>query len=497
MVAPRHPSISSTSSTIVHEPVEHLPVASEKADPFEVTLDLDDPARPQNWSRVKRWYLTGVAGSLVLNATFASSAPSGILLDLIAEFGMARLVGVLTISLFVAGYCVGPLLWGPLSEQYGRRPIFLIAFGVYACFQIGGALARSTAQVLVFRFLGGTFAAAPLTNSGALISDLWDARTRGKALALFTLAPFAGPALGPTVAGYINVSGTSWRWVFWILSIFAGVCFLMIVFTVPETYVPVLLVHKAKRLRKETGDPRYFAPMEREKLGAAEHVERIVAKPFKVLFREPVLIAITLYMSFVYGCIYLLFEAFPIVFTVGHRFNAGASGLMFLPILIGGVIGVIGYLVIFDPRYAAAVEKYAPEPVPPEFRLEMALFAAPAFCVAFCWFGWTSFPSISFWAPMLAGGLMGFAIVWIFLPLFNYIIDTYLFIAASALAANTIVRSVFGAVFPLFANQMFEGLGPRWASSVLGFVALIMIPIPFVLIKFGPTLRARSKHAPS
>lgn len=92
---------------------------------------------------------------------------------------------------------------------------------------------------------------------------------------------------------------------------------------------------------------------------------------------------------------------------------------------------------------------------------------------------------------------MGFAIVWIFLPLFNYIIDTYLFIAASALAANTIVRSVFGAVFPLFANQMFEGLGPRWASSVLGFVALIMIPIPFVLIKFGPTLRARSKHAPS
>lgn len=69
------------------------------------------------------------------------------------------------------------------------------------------------------------------------MADIWDADTRGKALALFTLAPFAGPSLGPTVSGFMAVSGVSWRWVFWVQTIFAGVCLLLVIFTLPETYV--------------------------------------------------------------------------------------------------------------------------------------------------------------------------------------------------------------------------------------------------------------------
>jgi multidrug resistance protein len=124
------------------------------------------------------------------------------------EFGFSQEVAVLTISLFVAGYCVGPLLWGPLSESYGRRPLFIGTFLVYTGFQVGCALSKNTASILVFRFLGGTFAAAPLTNSGALIADIWDGDHRGQAMSLFSLAPFAGPSIGPIVAGFIQVSGT-------------------------------------------------------------------------------------------------------------------------------------------------------------------------------------------------------------------------------------------------------------------------------------------------
>lgn len=123
-------------------------------------------------------------------------------------FGFSQEVAVLTISLFVAGYCVGPLLWGPLSESYGRRPLFIGTFLVYTGFQVGCALSKNTASILVFRFLGGTFAAAPLTNSGALIADIWDGDHRGQAMSLFSLAPFAGPSIGPIVAGFIQVSGT-------------------------------------------------------------------------------------------------------------------------------------------------------------------------------------------------------------------------------------------------------------------------------------------------
>ncbi|KAF7339568.1 putative mfs-multidrug-resistance transporter [Mycena sanguinolenta] len=513
-------TVSQRSSTIHEETVhEKAVMPSDQKDPYLIdSFEEGDPANPkvcgfvdfwyfihlmvqfENWSRLRRWYLTIFVGMLVLNATFASAAPSGIAVQLLEEYHMSQEVGTLAISLFVAGYCVGPILWGPLSEHYGRWPIFFYPFVVYTLFQVGCALAKNAATILVLRFLGGTFAAAPLTNSGGVISDIWDSGTRGKALALFTLAPFAGPTIGPTVAGFISTSGTDFRWVFWVLAIFAGVCCLLIVFTLPETYVPVLLARKAAKKRKDTGDPLFHAPMEKIVLTAWERAENILARPFK-----PMLLAMTLYMSFVYGCIYLLFEAYPIVFTEGHHLSAGISGLMFLPLLLGGTTSVTISIVVFNPRYEREAARLAPPASPPEFRLEMALIAAPLYVVAFFWFGWTSFPSISLWAPLMSGYVLGFAINWIFVdaqfkvnPAPNNLLflDTYLSIAASALAGNTVVRSVFGAVFPLFATQMYNALGPRWASSLLGFVALIMVPIPIVLMRFGPTIRAKSKFVP-
>jgi hypothetical protein len=202
-------------------------------------------------------------------------------------------------------------------------------------------------------------------------------------------------------------------------------------------------------------------------------------------------------LQFVYGCIYLLFEAYPIVFTEGHGFNAGISGLMFLPLFLGGVFGVIGYLLIWNPRYAKKAEECAPNPVPPEVRLHQALWAGPMFAISFFWFGWTSYPSISFWAPLMSSSILGFSVVWIFLSIFSYIVDAYLFVAASALATNAVMRSAFGAGFPLFATQMYEQLNPRWASTLIGLIACLLVPIPFALIKYGPTLRRKSKYAPT
>ena len=193
----------------------------------------------------------------------------------------------------------------------------------------------------------------------------------------------------------------------------------------------------------------------------------------------------------------MLFEAYPIVFTEGHGFNAGISGLMFLPLFVGGALAVLTYLIWWNPRYERLAKEFSPDPVPPEYRLEQAMWAAPLFAASFFWFGWTSYPSVNYWAPMTAGGGLGFATVWIFLALFNYIIDAYLFVAASALAANTVVRSLFGASFPLFATQMYDALNPQWASTLLGLVAVVLGPIPFVLRRYGPALRRKSKFAPT
>ncbi|KAG8980119.1 hypothetical protein FRB90_007820, partial [Tulasnella sp. 427] len=379
----------------------------------------------------------------------------GVLDQLIARFNLSRVLAILTISLFVVGYCVGPLVWGPLSEQYGRRPVLLAGFLGYTAFQVGCTVARTKEQVLVFRFLGGTFAASPMTVAGALLADLWDADTRGKAMAFFTLAPFAGPALGPIVSGYIDVAGASWRWLFAVLTIFAGFCLFLVVFAIPETYGPAIQTRKAARKRKETNDGRWFSELEAEDVALVARLERILARPFKIMLFEPMLLAITLYMSvsegiemrlrqffaelesvlgsglqFVYGCMYLLFEAYPVVFTIGHHLNNGESGLMFLQLFFGATVGSFSYIYYFAPKYRAEIPRYAPKLVPPEARLIPTMYSAPLFALSFFWFGWTSYPSVSIWAPLMAGFVMGFSIVLIFLGLFNYLVDAYLIVAA-------------------------------------------------------------------
>ncbi|GAA6063686.1 hypothetical protein JCM10212_003353 [Sporobolomyces blumeae] len=468
----------------------------EEKDPFLVTLEGREHLNPHTWPVWYRWWLTAFAGFLVLNATFASSAPSNLIPSIITYFGVSEEVGVLTISVFVAGYCVGPLLFGPLSERYGRRLVFLGVWLPYCGFVLGCALSPNIGALIAFRFLSGCFASSPLTNSGGVIADLWDADRRGDALAIFSLMPFAGPAMAPIISGYMEVTGTDWRWIFWVLLIFAGVCGVGIIFILPETFVPKILSNEAKRLRKETGDDRWHAPLDKqERGGVRETLNRTVFKPFRMIFEEPMLACITLYMALVYGCVYLLFEAIPIVFGQQHGLNAGETGLIFLALLTGGVIAVLGYIFYFNKLYVKTQQELKPKPVPPEERLRPLFFAAPAFAVAFFWFGWTAYPSISIASPILAVVLLGITILYVFLSGFNYLIDTYLYNAASALAINTVVRSSFGAGFPLFAGQMYRKLGTPGASSLLGGLAILFIPVPFVLYKYGKKIRSMSKNA--
>ncbi|OCF32686.1 polyamine transporter 1 [Kwoniella heveanensis BCC8398] len=466
-------------------------------DPWAVTFEPGDRANPKNWGVLYRWCLTGIAGLLVLNSTFASSSPSGIIQDMMEYFGFSQEVAILTISLFVAGYCVGPILWGPLSESYGRRPIFILSFVVYTGFQVGCALSKNTASILIFRFLGGMFAAAPLTNSGALLADIWDGDHRGQAMSIFALAPFAGPSIGPIVAGAIQVTGTDWRWMYWILTIFAGFCLAVIVFLVPETYAPKILAKKAKKLRKDTQEQRWYAPLERADKSWKARINDILFKPFIILALEPMLMAVTLYMSFVYGVVYLLFEAYPFVFVINHGFNNLQEGLAFLGFFTGGFLCVVLFMTVIEPRFQRHAKAVAPLPPKPEMRLELCVISGWSLVIAMFWFGWTSYSSIHWISPVIAGGLIGVGTLGMFVSLFNYIIDVYLWSAASALAGATVVRSLFGAAFPLFATQMYEKLGTQWASSLLGFLALLLAPIPIVLMIYGSKLRARSRFSPN
>lgn len=235
----------------------------------------------------------------------------------------------------------------------------------------------------------------------------------------------------------MQVRGVDWYWIFWVLTLFAGACGILIVFAMPETYVPYILATEAKRLRKETGDDRWHAALEKKNNdGIMGTLKRTVLKPFIMIVEEPMLLCLTLYMSLVYGVVYLLFEAIPIVFEGKHGLNPLESGLVFLALLTGGSLGVLGYVTYFNRQYMRIHHAIKPHMVPPEERLKPLMYAAPALAVSFFWcvfppppscsstltlsvhacrFGWTgAYSDISIWSPILAVVLLGACVLYVF-----------------------------------------------------------------------------------
>ncbi|GMG40340.1 unnamed protein product [Ambrosiozyma monospora] len=216
-----------------------------------VTFTINDPANPHNWPSWQRWLYTIVLSLLVVCVAFGSSVVTGGLGLMKDKYHVSMEVSILSCSLMVLGFSVGPLIWSPLSEQIGRRPVYFISFLLYFIFNIPCAVAPNIGTILVCRFLCGVFSASGLANVGGSISDMFPTETRGKAIAYFAAAPYGGPVVGPLVAGFISRYYGKLSMLFWDNFAFSGFMWI-IVSLIPETYAPVILKKKAKLLRKET-----------------------------------------------------------------------------------------------------------------------------------------------------------------------------------------------------------------------------------------------------
>jgi DHA1 family multidrug resistance protein-like MFS transporter len=165
--------------------------------------------------------------------------------------------------------------------------------------------------------------------------------------------------------------------------------------------------------------------------------------------------------------------------------------------MITGELIAFVVVVLTNPRYVAKLKANNNIPVP-EWRLPISMIGGVLFSGGLFWFGWTGYSGNVHWiVPVLSGLFTGFGIFSIFLSLLNYIVDAYLMFAASAIAANTFMRSIFGGIFPLFATQMFTGMGIQWASTLIGCVAVVLAPMPIFFYLYGKKIRAKSKFAPA
>lgn len=171
---------------------------------------------------------------LIVAVAFGSSCVTGGLGLIEDKYNVSVEVAILTCSIMVAGFAVGPLAWSPLSEQYGRRPVYMLSLGLYTIFNIPCALAPNIGGLLVCRFLCGVFSSSGLVLAGGTIADIWPIRDRGRAIAYFAAAPYCGPVFGPLICGFIHTQTNNLSLFFWVNMGWAGVMWITIS-AVPET----------------------------------------------------------------------------------------------------------------------------------------------------------------------------------------------------------------------------------------------------------------------
>ncbi|DAA77192.1 TPA_exp: putative MFS multidrug transporter [Trichophyton benhamiae CBS 112371] len=457
-----------------------------------VTFTVGDPENPKNWSKAYKWYCTMVVALTCFVVAFCSSVITADFKDLMEEFHVSQEVALLTITVFVIGFGVGPMAFSPASELVGRKPVYVSTVFLAVVFIIPCAVSKNIGTLLVCRLIDGIAFSAPMTLVGGTLADLWRTEERGVPMAAFSAAPFIGPAIGPLVGGFLS-DAAGWRWLYWIQLILAGVVFLLITFTLPETYTPTILAKRAKKLQREKNDTSYVTEADLDSRPMGEKLRIFMIRPFQLLFLEPIVFFLSLYMAMLYGLLYMFFVAYPIVYEEGKGYSASTTGLMFIPLAIG-VVSSSFFAPLINKHYLTLVTKHNGKP-PAETRLIPMMLSCWFIPIGIFIFAWTSYPHLHWIGPAIGGFPVGFGFIFLYNSCNNYLVDTYQHQAASALAAKTFLRSIWGACCVLFTTQMYERLGDQWASSLIAFLALACCAIPFVFYYKGDSIRRHSKYA--
>ncbi|XWX02280.1 hypothetical protein V2A60_010316 [Cordyceps javanica] len=452
----------------------------------------DDPQNPQNYTPRKKWMILALISVMTIISPLASSMFAPAVGYMARDFDETNETVVsLSVSIYLIGYTVGPLLLAPLSEIYGRRIVLSAGNWFFVVWQIGCALARNVETLIVCRLLSGIGGSACLTLGAGVIADLFSVRQRGQATALWAMGPLIGPVVGPIAGGFLG-EAAGWRWVFWLLLIAGGVLSLVVDLVNRETYAPVLLRRKTKALAKELGRSDLRSALEpgSEQISAARTIRKGMWRPLLLLSKSVIVLLLSIYMALIYGLLYLFFTTITSVMTTQYGFSTGLAGLAYLGIGIGFLVG----LIIIGSTNDKMVMKLAARNggrMEPEMRLPMMTVFACILPISFFWYGWTAEKHVHWIVPIIGMFPFGTGMMGVFMPVQTYVIDCYPAYAASGNAALTATRSLLGALLPLAGPAMFKSLGLGWGNSLLGFLALAFVPLPIVFIRYGKAIRER------
>ncbi|KAL2207904.1 MFS general substrate transporter, partial [Sarocladium strictum] len=462
---------------------------------FKVTWSSDtDPANPRNWPKKRKWTAT----FLVSCYTFISPVSSTMLapaLPVLAHELKTRsdIETYFLMSIFLLAYALGPFVLAPLSEMYGRVVVLQSANLVFLVFNTVAGFSTNKDMMLATRFLSGLGGSAPQALGGGVLSDCWSPEERGSAHALYSLAPFLGPAVGPIAAGYLT-QYLNWRWIFWTVSIADVIVQIVAFLFLPETYAPKILLQKARRLRKQTGNSKLRTKWERPDHTFGQVLRTNFVRPFRMLFTQPALQVTALYRAYLYGLMYLVFASFPMVFSQQYKQEPGPASLNFISLGVGFVIGLQISGPLIDKTYRYFQQKYN-HPGLPEFRIPLMYPTAIIVPIGLIIYGAAAHLKAHWIVPNIGAAIFAAGLILSFQCIQTYTIDTYETYAASATGAAAFVRTMAGFSFPLFAPNLYKHMGILAGNGVLAGVAFLLgLVVPWAMWRWGAWLRSRSTY---
>lgn len=346
-------------------------------------------------------------------------------------------------------------------------------------------------MLIGLRFLQGCWSVAPLTIGAGSVSDMFRAENRGVAMSLWSVGPLLGPTVGPIAGGFLS-DALGWRWIFWVLAAAIGILSVLALLFMRETYAPVLLERKARRLRKETGNTNLLSKLD-QGFTPKQLFYRSIVRPMKLLMTSPICFLMSLYIAIVYGTLYVLFTTFTFVFQENYDFTQATVGLVYLGTGIGMFAGLAFLSWTSDRTLLRLGSKHNGE-LKPEFRLPPLMYTAWTLPLGLLIYGWTAEYKIHWAVPLLGTAFFGAGQVLNFMVITTYLVDTFTTYAASAVAAATVFRAVLGAVLPLVGLKMYDSIGLGWGNSLLGFVTLALCPVPYVFFAYGERIRLNPRY---
>ncbi|KAK9452948.1 major facilitator superfamily domain-containing protein [Dipodascopsis uninucleata] len=463
-----------------------------------VTWDSeDDPSNPRNFPLATKVYTTLNVAAIAMAVGIAGAIDAAVAPQAAMDLHISEVAESMAVGAFLIGFGCGAVLAAPFSELFGRNIAYCSTLIVFSLFIMACGLAPNFGAQIALRFLAGIFGSTPLVCAGGSIADMWDSLSKTWAFPLYAVAGFPGPALGPVLASFVGQSGVSWRWAEWITLLFSVIVIISIINFMPETYGPLILKWKAEQLRKQTGDNRYKSEFETRHVSLSDRLKVGLIRPFQMA-REPIIVLLSIYLTVLYIILFTFLNGYKFIFTEVYGVSQGITNVIFLAMYVGMLCPSVNIYPIYKitKRLVLTNGPDGKSAFQPEVRLWYGMLGGSiSIPIALLWMGWTDYPSISIWSPILASILFGFGMVSIFICTYMYVIDAYEIYAASALTLVTFLRYVTAGSLTAVGIPFYKNMGVHWTLTILACISILLVPIPFVFYKYGHKIRSFSKHA--